>query len=50
MSDLKNRVRFTSTLPIEMKKDLDDYSQKSMIPITKILEKVIGDYLKATEK
>lgn len=50
MSDLKNRVRFTSTLPTKMKQDLDSYSKKSMIPITRILEKVIGDYLKAAEK
>ena len=50
MSDLKNKVRFTSTLPIELKKDLNDYSDKTMIPISKILEKAIRDYLRATEK
>jgi len=44
MSDLKNRVRFTSTLPIKLKLKLDKYSKQSMIPISKIIEASLNEY------
>lgn len=43
--DLKNKVRFSSTLPIELNGQLKEYSDRSMIPISKILEQAIKKYL-----
>lgn len=45
MNDLKNKVRFTSTLPIELRQQLDEYSKQSMIPISKIIEASLIEYL-----
>jgi len=45
MGDLKNKVRFSSTLPIELNQRLKDCSEKTMIPISKMLEKALTDYL-----
>ena len=45
MSDLKNKIRFSSTLPIRLQQELKDYSEKSMIPISKILEAALTEYL-----
>lgn len=42
---LKNRVRFSSTLSIEVDKALKEYSQKTMIPISKILDIAISKYI-----
>ena len=43
---LKNRVRFSSTLSPEVDKALKEYSQKTMIPISKIIDVAIMEYLK----
>jgi len=50
MGDLKSKVRFSSTLPIELQKQLKEYSEKSMVPISKILEQAISNYLKSAKK
>lgn len=42
---LKNRVRFSSTLSPEVDKALKEYSQKTMIPISKILDMAILKYI-----
>ena len=42
---LKNRVRFSSTLSPDVDKALKDYSQKTMIPISKILDMAIIEYI-----
>lgn len=42
---LKNRVRFSSTLSPEVDKALKEYSQKTMIPISKILGSAIMEYI-----
>lgn len=42
---LKNKVRFSSTLPPEVDKMLKDYSKETMIPISKILESAIAEYI-----
>ena len=42
---LKNRVRFSSTLSPEVDKALKEYSQKTMIPISKILDSAIMEYI-----
>lgn len=48
---LKNRVRFSSTLSPEVDKALKEYSQKTMIPISKILDMAITEFVnKKTKK
>ena len=47
---LTNRERIGTSLPIELVKKLKDYSDSTMIPISKIIEKAIQDYLKSAEK
>ena len=42
---LKNRERIGTTLPIDVAKKLKDYSEKTMIPISKIVEKAIEEYI-----
>ena len=43
---LKNRVRFSTTLDKETLKVLREYSEKTMIPITKIIDSAILEYIK----
>ena len=43
--NLKNKVRFSSTLTPEVDKVLKDYSKETMIPISKILEAAIMEYI-----
>jgi len=50
MGDLKNRVRFSSTLPIELNQKLKECSEETMIPVSKILEKAITNYLNGLNK
>lgn len=47
---LKNKVRFSSTLPPEVDKMLKDYSKQTMIPISKIVEAAIAEYIKNNKK
>lgn len=47
--ELKNKVRFSSTLPIELSKQLKEHSDKTMIPISRILEQAIRNYLDGDE-
>lgn len=42
---LKNKVRFSSTLPPEVDKMLKYYSKQTMIPISKIVEAAIVEYI-----
>lgn len=46
---LKNRERIGTSLPIALVERLKDYSEKTMIPISKIIEKAIETYLKGME-
>jgi metal-responsive CopG/Arc/MetJ family transcriptional regulator len=46
---LKNRERIGTSLPIELVEKLKDYSDKTMIPISKIIEKAIEEYLKSAK-
>lgn len=43
---LKNRMRFSSTLPKEMYNLLKEYSEKTMIPVSRLIESAIMDYMK----
>ena len=47
---LKNRVRFSSTLSPEADKALKEYSQKTMIPISKILDMAITEFVNKENK
>ena len=47
---LKNRERVGTSLSIALVKELKDYSEKTMIPISKIIEKAVEEYLKSAEK
>lgn len=43
--ELKNRVRFSTTLDKEVEKKLKEYTKQSMIPISKIVDSAISSYL-----
>ena len=43
--ELKNRVRFSTTLDKEVEKRLKEYSKQTMIPISKIVDSSILDYI-----
>ena len=47
---LKNRVRFSSTLSPEVVKALKEYSHKTMIPISKILDMAIAEFVNKESK
>lgn len=47
---LKNRVRFSSTLSPEVDKALKEYSQKTMIPISKMLDMAITEFVNKENK
>jgi len=46
---LKNRERVGTSLPIELVTRLKNHSEKTMAPISKIIEKAIEEYLKDKE-
>ena len=46
---LKDRERIGTSLPKELAKDLRDYSKETMIPISKIIEKALEEYLKSVK-
>lgn len=43
--ELKNRVRFSTTLDIDIEKRLKEYSKQTSIPISKIVDKALAMYL-----
>lgn len=47
--ELKNRVRFSTTLSIEVERMLKEYSKKTDIPVSKIVDKAILEYLKSVD-
>ena len=44
-NNLKNRVRFSTTLSVETEKKLKEYSKQSMIPISKIIDSAVNEYI-----
>ena len=50
MSELKNRERIGTALPIELVKQLKDYSEQTMIPISRIIETALTEYLSKSVK
>lgn len=47
--ELKNRVRFSTTLDKEVDKKLKDYAKQTMIPISKIVDSAITEYLSSKQ-
>lgn len=43
--ELKNRARFSTTLDKEVEKKLKEYSKKTLIPISKLLDVIITKYI-----
>ena len=48
--ELKNRTRISSTLDNEVYKKLKEYSDKTSVPISKILDKSVLMYLESVRK
>lgn len=44
-NELKNRVRFSTTLELCTNKKLKDFSKKTEIPISKIVNNAINEYI-----
>lgn len=42
---LKNRVRFSTTLEIDTDKKLKEFSSETDIPISKIVNNAVNDYI-----
>jgi len=49
MNDLKNRERIGTSLPSDLIKELKDYSEYTMIPLSRIIEASLIEYLKDKE-
>lgn len=47
---LKNRMRIDVTVDKDLYKRLKEYSERSMIPMSRIVEKSVIDYLDKEEK
>jgi len=45
MGELVNKERIGTSLPIALTKQLKDYSEISMIPISRIIEVALTEYL-----
>lgn len=43
---LKNKERMCTSLPFPLYKKLKDYSKNTMIPMSRIIEKAIEEYLR----
>ena len=43
---LKNRIRFSTTLDKKTIQALKDYSDKTMIPISKLVDVAVQEYIK----
>lgn len=44
-NELKNRVRFSTTLDKEVEKKLKEYSKQTLIPISKIVDNALLAYI-----
>ena len=44
-NELKNRVRFSTTLNKEVEKRLKEYSEQTLIPISKIVDNALLAYI-----
>ena len=46
---LKNRERVCTSLPIDLITKLKKHSEKTMAPLSKLIEKAVEEYLKGKE-
>ena len=42
---LKNRERIGTSIPIQLSKELKEYSESTMIPISRVIEAALTEYL-----
>ena len=49
-NELKNRVRFSTTLEIGTDKRLKEFSQKTEIPVSRIVNNAINEYIESRDK
>ena len=49
-AELKNRVRFSTTLDKEVEKRLKEYSKQTLIPISKLADKAFTMLMETAEK
>lgn len=47
---LKSRVRFSTTLSPEIKVRLDKFSKNTDIPVSRLIERAVNEYLNKNEK
>ena len=47
---LKSRVRFSTTLSPEIKVRLDKFSKDTDIPVSRLIERAVNEYLDKNEK
>lgn len=50
MDRLKNRVRFSTSLDKKTVQSLKEYSDKTMIPISKIIDVAVREYIERNKK
>lgn len=48
--ELKNRVRFSTTLDKDVEKKLKEYSKQSLIPISKLADKAFTMLIETADK
>lgn len=45
--ELKNRIRFSTTLDKDIERKLKEYSKQSMIPISKLVDTAIARFIES---
>ena len=48
--ELKNRIRFSTTLDKDVERKLKEYSKQSMIPISKLVDTAIARFIESLKK
>lgn len=48
--ELKNRIRFSTTLDKDVERKLKEYSKQSMIPISKLVDTAITRFIESQKR
>ena len=48
--ELKNRIRFSTTLNKDVERKLKEYSKQSMIPISKLVDTAIARFIESQKQ
>ena len=48
--ELKNRIRFSTTLDKDIERKLKEYSKQSMIPISKLVDTAIARFIESQKQ